>query len=44
MEYTKIGWINRNRILLNEQDILTIPLEKVADHLDIKERFISSGS
>lgn len=44
IEYTKKGWINRNRILLNGHDaLITLPLEKGSDHLDIKERFISSG-
>ena len=39
IEYTKKGWINRNRILLNKQeDYITIPLKKDSDYLHIAER------
>lgn len=44
IQYTKKGWINRNRILQNGKDLLiSIPLEKESDYLDVKERFISEG-
>lgn len=44
IQFTKKGWINRNRILQNGKDILiTIPLEKDSDYLDIKDRFISNN-
>lgn len=42
IQYTKKGWINRNRILQNNSDVfITISLEKDSDYLDIKERKIS---
>lgn len=44
IQYTKKGWINRNRILQNGSDIyVTIPLQKDSDYLDIKDRFVSSS-
>ena len=42
IEYTKKGWINRNRILINgKDDFFTIPLKKDSDYLKIDERMIS---
>lgn len=39
IQYTKKGWINRNRMLQNDKDVLfSIPLEKDSDYLDIKNR------
>jgi len=44
IQYTKKGWINRNRILQNGKDILiTIPVEKDSDYLDIKDRCVSNN-
>lgn len=44
IQYTKKGWINRNRILQNGKDLLvSIPLEKDSDYLDVKDRFVSKG-
>lgn len=44
IQYTKKGWINRNRILQNGKDVLiSIPLEKDSDYLDIRERRISGS-
>ncbi|MDR1715560.1 MAG: WbqC family protein [Prevotella sp.] len=44
IQYTKKGWINRNRILQNGKDLMiTIPLEKDSDYLDIKDRCLSVG-
>lgn len=44
IQYTKKGWINRNRILQNGKDLMiTIPLEKDSDYLDVKERSLSVG-
>ncbi len=44
IQYTKKGWINRNRILQNGKDVMiTISLEKDSDYLDIKERVISDN-
>lgn len=43
IEYTKKGWINRNRFLQNGQEqLFTIPISKGSDTLDICERTISS--
>lgn len=42
IEFTKKGWINRNRILINGKDsYVTIPLKKDSDYLDVKDRYIS---
>lgn len=42
IEYTKKGWINRNRILVNGQDAyITLPLKKDSDYLDIRDRFLA---
>lgn len=44
IEYTKKGWINRNRYLQNGKDnLFTIPLRKDSDFLDIKQREISES-
>jgi hypothetical protein len=42
IEFTKKGWINRNRILVNGQDAyITVPLKKDSDFLDIKARWLA---
>ena len=42
VEYTKKGWINRNRLLLNSQpSTFTIPLKKDSDYLSISDRSIA---
>lgn len=42
IEYTKRGWINRNRFLLNKKDTyITLPLKNASDYLMIGERYIS---
>jgi hypothetical protein len=39
IKYTKKGWINRNRMLVNGQDkIFTLPLKGDSDHLDVVQR------
>jgi hypothetical protein len=39
IKYTKKGWINRNRMLLNDTDaVFSLPLKKDSDSLDIVER------
>lgn len=44
IQYTKKGWINRNRILQNGKDLLiTVPVEKDSDYLNIKDRLVSNG-
>ena len=43
IEYTKKGWINRNRILMNGQDFLiSLPLKKDSDYKMVCERELSS--
>ena len=42
IQYTKKGWINRNRFLQNGHDALfTIPLKKDSDFLNVKDRYIA---
>lgn len=42
IQYTKRGWINRNRILVNGKDeYVTIPLKRDSDFLNIDQRFLS---
>ena len=44
IQFTKKGWINRNRFLLNGKDALfSVPLEKNSDFLDIKDRKVSAS-
>lgn len=39
IKYTKKGWINRNRMLLNNRDVIfSLPLKKDSDSLDILQR------
>ena len=43
IEYTKKGWINRNRILMNGKDFLiSLPLKKDSDYKMVCERELSS--
>jgi hypothetical protein len=43
IKYTKKGWINRNRILLNGKDTLfTIPLANSSDFLPVNQKFIAN--
>lgn len=42
IQFTKKGWINRNRILVNGQDsFITLPLKKDSDYLDVKDRYLA---
>lgn len=44
IQYTKKGWINRNRILLNGADILfSLPLKKDSDYLDVNKRRLADN-
>lgn len=44
IKYTKKGWINRNRFLLNGKDeLFSIPLKSDSDFLDVRERFIADS-
>jgi hypothetical protein len=41
IQYTKKGWINRNRFLQNGKDVMfSLPIRKDSDFLDIKDREI----
>ena len=43
IQYTKRGWINRNRILQNgKPEYITLPLEKASDYLNVDQRNISA--
>lgn len=42
IEFTKKGWINRNRILVNGSDaFITLPLKKDSDFLHVKDRYLA---
>lgn len=42
IKYTKKGWINRNRILVNsEVSYISVPLKKDSDNLDVRDRFLA---
>ena len=42
IKYTKKGWINRNRMLLNDKDVMfSLPLKKDSDFLNIVDRELS---
>lgn len=42
IEYTKKGWINRNRILVNgNAEYFTLPIKKGSDFLHVNQRFLA---
>lgn len=44
IEFTKKGWINRNRILVNgKDDYITLPLKKDSDFLNVNQRFLTES-
>jgi len=44
IQYTKKGWINRNRILVNEKDqLITLPIKKDSDYLNVIDRELSES-
>jgi WbqC-like protein family len=44
IEFTKKGWINRNRILANGKDqYITVPLKKDSDYLNVKDRTLAES-
>jgi hypothetical protein len=44
IKYTKKGWINRNRILVNGKDeYITLPLKRDSDYLNVNQRYLSSS-
>jgi hypothetical protein len=44
IKYTKKGWINRNRFLLNGKEALfNLPLRKDSDFLDVNQRYLADS-
>lgn len=44
IEYTKKGWINRNRMLQQGKDVyFTLPLKKDSDYLNVNKRFLADS-
>jgi hypothetical protein len=44
IEFTKKGWINRNRILINGRDeFITLPLKKDSDYLHVFQRYLADS-
>lgn len=44
IQYTKKGWINRNRILVNGKDTyMNIPLKNDSDYLDVRDRYLAGN-
>ncbi len=44
IEFTKNGWINRNRILVNGRDeFITLPLKKDSDYLHVFQRYLADS-
>lgn len=44
IQFTKKGWIHRNRFLRNGEPVLfTLPLRKASDYLDVRDRKISEA-
>ncbi|NVO02112.1 MAG: WbqC family protein [Bacteroidetes bacterium] len=44
IEFTKKGWINRNRILVNGKDeYITLPLKKASDFLFVNDRYLADS-
>jgi hypothetical protein len=42
IQYTKKGWINRNRILVNGVDAyISLPLKKGSDYLHVRDRCLA---
>lgn len=42
IQFSKKGWINRNRILVNGTDsYISLPLKKDSDYLDVVQRYLS---
>lgn len=44
IQFSKKGWIHRNRILVNGQDsFISLPLKKDSDYLNVSQRFLSDS-
>jgi hypothetical protein len=43
IKYTKKGWINRNRMLLNDTDVMfSLPIKSASDSLDVRDRVLAA--
>ena len=43
VKYTKRGWINRNRMLVNGRDaVFSLPLKHASDALDVRDRELAT--
>ena len=43
IQFTKKGWIKRNRILLNNKErTISLPIRKDSDFLDVRERHLAT--
>ena len=44
IQYSKRGWINRNRILQNGKDVyISLPLKKASDYLNVNQRLLADS-
>ena len=44
IQYTKKGWINRNRVLVNgSEHYISLPIKKDSDYLNVNERFLAES-
>ena len=44
IQYTKKGWVNRNKILTKKNDVyISIPLKKDSDYLNINQRYLADN-
>mgnify|MGYP005869605355 CR=1 FL=1 len=44
IQFSKSGWIHRNRILENGKDVyISLPIKKDSDFLDVRERFLADN-
>ena len=44
IQFTKKGWINRNRFLLNGNDhLFSLPIKKDSDYLNVDQRFLANS-
>ena len=42
IQYTKKGWINRNRVLQNGKDCyISLPLKKASNYLDVRDKYLA---
>ena len=42
IQFSKSGWFNRNRILVNGEDrLFSLPIKKDSDYLHVKQRYLA---